>query len=44
MKILRVEGIRGFTKGFMPHYIRMGPHAALTLLFFDELKDLKNKV
>lgn len=41
MKILKTEGFRGFYKGFWPHYIRIGPHSALVLLFFDELKSLK---
>jgi solute carrier family 25, member 34/35 len=44
MKILKVEGLRGFYKGFWPHYIRIGPHSALVLLFFDELKSLKDRV
>lgn len=44
LKILKTEGIRGFYKGFWPHYIRIGPHSALVLLFFDELKALKGKL
>jgi solute carrier family 25 protein 34/35 len=41
LKIIKVEGIRGLYKGFWPHYVRMGPHSTLVLLFFDELKALK---
>lgn len=41
IKVLKTEGFRGFYKGFWPHYIRIGPHSALVLLFFDELKALK---
>lgn len=44
MKILKTEGLRGFYKGFWPHYIRIGPHSALVLLFFDELKLLKGRI
>lgn len=44
VKILRAEGFWGFYKGFIPHYVRLGPHAALTLFFFDELKILKKKL
>lgn len=43
-KILKTEGVRGFYKGFWPHYIRIGPHSALVLLFFDELKALKGRL
>lgn len=44
VKIFKTEGFRGFYKGFWPHYIRIGPHSALVLLFFDELKELKEKI
>lgn len=44
IKILKVEGVAGLYKGFWPHYMRIGPHSALVLLFFDELKALKQKV
>lgn len=44
IKILKAEGPRGFYKGFWPHYIRIGPHSALVLLFFDELKALKKRL
>jgi solute carrier family 25, member 34/35 len=44
VKIFKVEGFAGFYKGFWPHYIRIGPHSALVLLFFDELKLFKTKL
>lgn len=44
LKIIKFEGIRGFYKGFWPHYVRLGPHSALVLVFFDELKTLKQKL
>lgn len=42
-KIFKAEGIAGFYKGFWPHYVRLGPHSALVLLIFDELKSLRAK-
>lgn len=44
IKISRTEGIRGFYKGFLPHYLRMGPHCTLVLVFFDELKLFKSRI
>lgn len=44
IKIFKTEGIRGFYKGFWPHYIRIGPHSALVFLFFDKLKALHDKM
>lgn len=44
VKVFKTEGIAGFYKGFWPHYIRIGPHSALVLVFFDEFKLLKTKV
>uniref|UniRef100_A0A182J1U6 Mitochondrial oxaloacetate carrier protein n=1 Tax=Anopheles atroparvus TaxID=41427 RepID=A0A182J1U6_ANOAO len=43
IKIIKTEGIAGLYKGFWPHYMRIGPHATLVLLFFDELKLLRTK-
>jgi solute carrier family 25, member 34/35 len=43
IKIIKTEGIQGFYKGFWPHYVRLGPHSALVLVFFDELKSLKQR-
>lgn len=44
IKIFKAEGFGGFYKGFWPHYIRIGPHSALVLLFFDELKAFKGNI
>lgn len=44
IKIIKIEGFRALFKGFWPHYVRMGPHSVLVLLFFDELKAFKLKV
>uniref|UniRef100_A0A182JY08 Mitochondrial oxaloacetate carrier protein n=1 Tax=Anopheles christyi TaxID=43041 RepID=A0A182JY08_9DIPT len=43
VKILKSEGVAGLYKGFWPHYMRIGPHATLVLLFFDELKSIRRK-
>ncbi|KAG5672791.1 hypothetical protein PVAND_002885 [Polypedilum vanderplanki] len=44
MKIIKFEGFRGLYKGFWPHYVRMGTHSVLVLVFFDELKALKSRL
>lgn len=43
VKMIKTEGIQGLYKGFWPHYFRIGPHSALVLLVFDELKNFKEK-
>ncbi|XP_058457768.1 solute carrier family 25 member 35-like isoform X2 [Malaya genurostris] len=40
-KILKTEGVAGLYKGFWPHYMRIGPHSMLVLVFFDELKNVR---
>ncbi|KAB0789996.1 hypothetical protein PPYR_12301 [Photinus pyralis] len=40
-KIWKTEGVFGFYKGLTAHYMRLGPHGALTLVFWDSLKDLQ---
>lgn len=36
-KIIEKEGVFALYKGFWAQYLRMGPHATLVLLFFDEI-------
>lgn len=43
LKILKTEGVAGLYKGFWPHYMRIGPHSMLVLVFFDELKAIRKK-
>lgn len=43
IKILKTEGVAGLYKGFWPHYMRIGPHSMLVLVFFDELKAIRKK-
>ncbi|XP_062544767.1 solute carrier family 25 member 35-like [Armigeres subalbatus] len=42
-KILKTEGVAGLYKGFWPHYMRIGPHSMLVLVFFDELKAIRKR-
>jgi solute carrier family 25 protein 34/35 len=37
-KTYRNEGIRGMYKGFWAHYLRLGPHTILTLVFWEQCK------
>lgn len=43
IKIFRAEGIYGFYKGITANYMRLAPHGALCLVFWDILKDWQNK-
>lgn len=43
MKIARREGVLALWKGFVPAYLRQGPHTVLTLLFFDQFNYLFKK-
>lgn len=43
LKTVKMEGVSGLYKGFWPHYLRIGPHATLVLVFFDEFKIMRNK-
>lgn len=39
-KIVKHEGLSGLYKGALPNYLRLGPHTILTLLFYEQFKDL----
>eukprot|EP00742_Colponemidia_sp_Colp-10_P004259 GILJ01004544.1.p1 GENE.GILJ01004544.1~~GILJ01004544.1.p1 ORF type:complete len:323 (-),score=30.87 GILJ01004544.1:210-1142(-) len=39
-KILRSEGLHGLYKGFIPNWIRLGPHTIVTFIVFEELRKL----
>ncbi|XP_044755216.1 solute carrier family 25 member 35-like [Coccinella septempunctata] len=43
LKIWRAEGFQGFYKGIGPNYMRLAPHGALCLVFWDLLRDLHMK-
>ena len=43
MKIARREGVRSLWKGFVPAYLRQGPHTVLTLMFFDQFNAVCKK-
>ena len=42
-KTLAAEGVRGYYKGFLAHYLRVGPHTLLTFIFWEKLKSVANK-
>ncbi|XP_069700643.1 solute carrier family 25 member 35-like isoform X2 [Periplaneta americana] len=44
IKMWKTEGIRGYFKGFMPNYIRLGPHTVLCFVFWDELRDFQRNL
>ena len=42
-RIAKKEGVGALWKGFVPAYLRQGPHTVLTLLFFDQFNQLFKK-
>lgn len=44
IKIIKTEGFSGLYKGFWPSYIRVATHSTLVLLFYDELKPVRDKL
>jgi len=38
IKIARAEGLRGFFKGYIAHYLRLGPHTVLGFVILEWLK------
>ncbi|XP_023024934.1 solute carrier family 25 member 35 [Leptinotarsa decemlineata] len=43
IKIAKTEGLTGFYKGVGANYMRLAPHGALCLVFWDILRDLQAK-
>lgn len=43
VKVFRTEGVTGFYKGTIAHYMRLAPHGALCLVFWDILKGWQEK-
>ncbi|CAF0874752.1 unnamed protein product [Didymodactylos carnosus] len=39
-QVLRAEGLRGFYTGFVPVWLRIGPHTMVTFLVFEQLRRL----
>lgn len=37
-KTVKIEGWRALFKGYIPHYIRIGPHTLLTLMFLEQVR------
>jgi len=44
IQIAKTEGFMGFYKGFLPHYLRLGPHTILTFIFWEQLKQTATKL
>jgi solute carrier family 25 protein 14/30 len=40
IKTIRVEGMTAMFKGFLPNYLRLGPHLALSLPLYEQLRKL----
>ncbi|KAK4876383.1 hypothetical protein RN001_012805 [Aquatica leii] len=40
LKICKSEGVYGLYKGFWAGYLRLGPHTVLSLVFWDQLKNV----
>lgn len=41
-KIIRNEGVFALWKGFIPYYLRLGPHTVLTFIFLEQLNQSYN--
>merc|ERR1712226_123131 len=39
-KIIKNEGVLSLWSGFMPYYLRLGPHTVLTFIFLEQIKNL----
>jgi hypothetical protein len=37
-QIIRTEGLFGFYKGFVPNWLRIGPHTIITFLIYEQLR------
>lgn len=37
-KTVRTEGLLGLYKGFVPNWVRIGPHTTITFLIFEQLR------
>ena len=38
LKTFKGEGLLGFYKGFIPNWLRIGPHTVITFLIFEQLR------
>jgi len=44
LKTVRAEGPFSLYKGFIPHYLRLGPHTILTFIFWEQFKQIATKL
>ncbi|KAF7724898.1 Mitochondrial oxaloacetate carrier protein [Apophysomyces ossiformis] len=42
-KMIGTEGIRGLYKGFLAHFLRIGPHTTLMFVFLEQLKGIYSR-
>ncbi|KAI5753988.1 hypothetical protein M8J77_004818 [Diaphorina citri] len=42
-KVIKQEGVLALWKGFMPYFLRIGPHTVLTFIFLEQMCILYNK-
>lgn len=40
--VVRTEGIRGFFKGWLPNWLRLGPHTIISLMLYEEFRKAMN--
>ena len=40
LQCARTEGLRGLYKGFLPNWLRIGPHTIVTFFIFEQLRSL----
>ncbi len=38
IKTVRAEGVLGFYKGFIPNWLRLGPHTVISFFLFESLR------
>lgn len=39
-QVLHTDGVRGFFKGWLPNWMRLGPHTIVTLMVYEELRKM----
>lgn len=37
VKVVKTEGLFALWKGFVPYFLRLGPHTVLTFIFLEQL-------
>lgn len=42
-KVVKQEGVLALWKGFIPYYLRIGPHTVLTFVFLEQMCQYYNR-